>query len=607
MALVGFNLLTKRISNEAKNKKVDDDLIQIWEVLFEQVKEELTKYKFIRIPVKENPSIILTMTTCKRLKLFQQTINSVINTWTDLPLVDQFIIIDDNSSSEDRLIMRDQYPFVKYIMKNQSEKGHLQSMNIIYDILKEEKPNYWIHMEDDFLFFNTLPYITLGMQGLNTLNNFNVKQIMFNRNYAETINQINMIGHVTYSDSDFSFHDYKHGGIHCQYWPYFSFRPSIIDAQTIIDLGNFTSENTFFEFDYANKWTNVGYKTAFLNTITNIHIGKNCNTEGDNAYSLNEIPQFNGQTYKKDFNIKVINMNNRPDRLNNINERLNKEKLTFQRVEAVDGKQLKLTQEYLDLFKDNDFGFRRGVIGCALSHYQLWKDLIESDKSYYVIMEDDATFCQNFSNKLEKLLTERTYNILFLGYHMNQYNRNINSNKYNIESDTILVENLKTDLYIGGTHCYIITKEGASALVDFIDINGIKHGIDYLMTKVQKIIPVHETIPHLSFADWVNSNESSVDSDIQFDYSPISLNVSDKYIFLEGLDQIGYDCFVAEKHLPKHDYETMADSIEGCIAFNTLGFFKNTVTELIKSPYFGTADGIYINKDYYFNTFKKKV
>lgn len=606
MALVAFNLLTKRITFESKTKKIDDNLIQMWNSLFALVRNELTAYKFFKLPLKENPSVILTMTSCKRLNLFQQTVNSIINTWTDLLLVDQFIVVDDNSSVDDRAIMRDQYPFIKFIMKPLVEKGHLESMNIIYNILKEENPNYWIHMEDDFLFFNSMPYVTMGIQGLTKLYHFNVKQIMFNRNYAETFDRINMTGHVPYADPDFSFHDYKPGGSQCQYWPYFSFRPSIIDVETVLKLGDFTSPMTFFEMEYAKKWESNGYKTAFINTITNIHIGKLCNTAGDNAYTLNNVPQFNGQTALQDYNIKVINMFNRTDRLQSITEKLKKERLSFQRYEAVDGRSLTLTQDLLTLFKDNDFGFRRGVIGCALSHYNLWKELVKSNKPYYIIMEDDASFCKNFFNKLQEILKVRNYDILFLGYHMSQNNRLANKEKYNVESENTVVESLKTDLYIGGTHCYIITKEGASSLLDFIEMHGIKHGIDYLMAKIQKVLPVYETIPHLSFADWVNNNESTVDSDIQLDYSPVALNVSDKYIFLERLDQIGFDCFVAEKHLPKTDYQIMADSIDGCIAFNTLGFFKNKITELVRSPYFGTADGIYVNKEYYFNVFKKK-
>jgi len=606
-SFLAFDILTKYISNKAKTEQIDENLIQLWYILFSQVKDSITKYNIYNIEYKKNPRIILTMTACKRLNLFCQTINSMINTWLDLSLVDQFIVIDDNSSEADRSIMTSSYPFVKFIMKDEYNKGHVESMNIIYNILKEENPTYWIHIEDDFLFFDTIKYITLGIQGLNDLQHFYVKQIMFNRNYIETFDKINMPGHIHYSDSNFSLHDYKPGYYHCQYWPYFSFRPSIIDVSTIMELGNFTSDQTFFEMEYAKKWTKNGYRTAFYNSITNIHIGKLANEQGENAYSLNKIPQFNGQVVKQEYNIKIINMNDRIDRLNDITKKFEQENLLFQRIEAVNGKNLTLTPELLDLFKDNDFGFRRGVIGCALSHYNLWKELVNSNLFYYVIMEDDVSLCKDFSCKLKNILQDfKNYDIVFLGYHMSQYNEELTKDKYNIESDTVLIENLKLNLYIGGTHCYIISREAASALIDFIDINGIKHGIDYLMTKVQKIIPVYETIPHLTFAKWVNTNDSSIDSDIQHDFNSISLNVSDDFIFLEQLDQIGNDCYVAEKQLPKTDYEIMANSVEGCIAFNTLGYFKNEITELTRSPYFGTADGIYINKEYYFNVFKKK-
>ena len=592
-----FNLLTNYITDIVKTEKVREDFIHIWEYLFSIARTELTAYKLYDLPIKSNPQIILTMTSCKRLSLFQQTINSMLNTWKDIPLVDQFIVVDDNSSEDERQIMTDNYKFVKFIMKNIDQKGHLESMNIIFNILDRDRPMYWIHIEDDFLFFKELDYITMGINGLTSLQHFNVKQIMFNRNYVETFNQINMTGHITYSDNNYSLHDYKPKGYQCQYWPYFSFRPSIIDVNTILTLGNFTTSKTFFEMEYANKWTTAGYKTGFINYITNIHIGKLCNTIGENAYSLNNVPQFNSNI--KNYNIKVINLANRTDRLQNITEKLKNENLSFQRYEAVDGKNLTLNSEILQLFKDNDFGYRRGVIGCALSHYYLWKQLLESNDNYYVVIEDDASFCKNFSNKLDQIV-KQCYNLVFMGYHTREVNKNME------ESETLSTQKLRTDIFIGGTHCYYITKEAAGSLIDFIEINGIKHGIDYLMVKVQKIITVYETVPLISFAKWVDVKDSNTDSDIQHDYSQPSLNVSNKYIFLEGLDQIGQDCFIAERDFPKTDYEMLADSIDNCIGFNTLGYFKSDIKNLTKSPYYSSSDGIYINSEYYFNVFKKK-
>ena len=67
-------------------------------------------------------------------------------------------------------------------------------------------------------------------------------------------------------------------------------------------------------------------------------------------------------------------------------------------IKAVDGALLKPTSELKHLFRNNDFGNRKGVIGCALSHYNLWKRLIDdSHHEYYVIMEDDFVLCSNFT------------------------------------------------------------------------------------------------------------------------------------------------------------------------------------------------------------------
>ena len=622
-----FNALTKKLIDISKNKSVDEECIKVWQFLFSIIKNDL-----ISIPTtlpkfdKNGTNIILTMTSCKRLNLFKQTVNSILHTWNDIQLVDKWIVVDDNSSSEDRSEMINTYPFIEYIMKNESEKGHLQSMNKIYDILHSNNSAYWIHIEDDFLFFYPMNYVSVGISGLSALDNFNVKQIMFNRNYIETFDQINMSGNIPYSDNTYALHDHKLLGTACKYWPNFSFRPSIIDTNAIFALGNFTSPNTFFEKDYAERYTNAGYKTAFFNSITNLHIGKLCNKQGENAYVLNRISQFGNNT--QDYKIKVINLKRRADRLEKITKLLDGESLQYDIYEAVDGKSLTYTPEIDKLFKNNDFHSRRGFIGCALSHYYLWKELVNSNDPYYIIIEDDAKFCSNFKNKLEKIKDKLPSNdIIFLGYLKSKEDTEKYKSKYNTESDDMLIDKLSTSLYIGGTHCYSITKEGASGLIDFIEMYGIRHGIDYLITKVQKIIPTYETIPHLSFAEWTNTTNDIIDSDIQYDYSRLiedeeqrpdnicsdytnntikKLCTKDDFIFIEKLDQIGYDICSGDKYMSIDNYINKANELDNCVAFNTMGFFKEKITTLTQSAYFSNSDGIYINKDYYFNVFKKK-
>ena len=109
-----------------------------------------------------------------------KTINSLINTWNDYKKIDYWFCVDDNSSKLDKEKMLELYPFVDFYFKMEQEKGHKNSMNIIYDKLVELKPKYWIHIEDDFLFYKPANYIENALEGFKQMDYMNIKQIMFN-------------------------------------------------------------------------------------------------------------------------------------------------------------------------------------------------------------------------------------------------------------------------------------------------------------------------------------------------------------------------------------------------------------------------------------------
>jgi GR25 family glycosyltransferase involved in LPS biosynthesis len=534
----------------SKNEVISEDIIKIWNALFEKNKPKLTKFSNYSFENRSNPKILLTFTTCKRFDLFKQTINSMLNHWLDIDKIDYWFCVDDNSSEKDRNSMKVFYPWINYYNKTIEEKGHIKSMNIIWDKLNELKPTYWIHMEDDFLFHNKMNYIE---EAINAMNNElctsnNVKQVLFNRNYGETIENYNTCGHIINNEySNIALHNFVNKNFpyqNCHYWPHYSFRPSLIDVKTILELGNYDSENTFFEMDYANKWTKSGYTSAFFNKITNRHIGRLTSDRGTknvkNAYELNDENQFYKEEPKKEdkkeiinistnINIKIINLERRPDRKEETikkleNAGINKEQYEF--IKAVDGQILNPTQELFDLFKDNDFGSRKGFIGCALSHYNLWKQLLDDkNNEYYLIMEDDFSLCTNFKDKIESLNNEFiSRECLFLGYHMFEKNREIVKDIYDNDSlETVKVTPLNKDLYIGGTFCYSINKNGAKKMINYIQTNGIKHGIDYVM-KIANNLECNESQPHLVFSEW-NESGKKIDSDIQNIYDSLDLKM----------------------------------------------------------------------------------
>lgn len=249
----------------------------------------LTNKKDVVFKNKTNPKIILTITTCKRFNLFEKTINSILNTWKDIELIDYFFCVDDNSSDEDRLKMKENYPFFDFYFKSEEEKGHRKSMNIIYDKLNELNPTYWIQLEDDWQFFYMDNYVSKSIDFLEKYKEKNIHQILFNRNYGYDITSLKWNGGEKLDDN-YLLHIKSDNipGENCAYWPHFSFRPSMILVDTIKKLGNFDSSNNFFERDYADKYFDNGYKSAFFDRISSKDIGK-----GDNAYKLNNLNQFN--------------------------------------------------------------------------------------------------------------------------------------------------------------------------------------------------------------------------------------------------------------------------------------------------------------------------
>lgn len=586
-----------QITDEPKETAV------LWNILFKKNRTALTVPKKLRIPVNKN-RVFLSITSCKRLDLFQETIYSILNHWTDVEEVDYWFCVDDNSSKDDRQKMKKMFPFLNFHMKTPQEKGHRESMNIIWNKLNVMKPKYWIHLEDDFLFHTKRSYVEDSIKFLESQRD--IKQVLFNREYAETIEQVTMRACPPVSPG-FVVHEYKQGQFshpNCHYWPHYSFRPSMIDVKTILSLGNYDSPNTFFEMDYAHRWTNAGYRSAFFDTVCCRHTGRltseRNNKDIKNAYDLNDEGQFS----KRSMPIKIVNLKRRPDRKERTRKTLADAGMTdFEFIEAVDGKELKPTLELKKLFEGNDFGNRRSFFGFSLSHYNLWKQLLADDKNdYYVILEDDITLAPDFKKKFETLTPHLSkYEYLVLGYHMFTKNREATKDLYmNPVMEKIDIAPMRNDLYIGGFFAYSINKVGAKIMIDYVANNGIKQGLDWLI-KVCKELPCKELRPHLIYSQWYETVGQNIDTDVQKDFDTIDFSgisdISDKFTFIKGYDQMNFDLYFHRKNVQECMEIALKDP--HCAGFNTLGFFKSVVdtSKLSTSGYFGPTDGLYVKKE----------
>ena len=91
--------------------------------------------------------ITFAITSCKRLMLFIQTMNNFLYNCNDVYSIKKWICIDDNSSEDDRHTMKKMYPFFEFIFKDEKDKGHAKSLNMIFNKVDTQ---YLLLFEDDW-------------------------------------------------------------------------------------------------------------------------------------------------------------------------------------------------------------------------------------------------------------------------------------------------------------------------------------------------------------------------------------------------------------------------------------------------------------------------
>ena len=290
--------------------------------------------------------ITFTVTTCKRHDLFTKTMNSFIEKCLDVNIIDEWIVIDDNSDKEDIKKMMLQYPFIKMIIKNEEQKGHMESMNMLIDSVKTE---YMVHLEDDWLFekeFCIEEMVSvlkmdikeiLGVEDIPKDRDIYTKkigQVLFNRNYTELPENVVQGGFpIKVGGKEYLIHEHYNPDVEkdlyirsamkyqksSTYWPHYSLQPSVLTTEIFKTVGHFTDNDGFFERNFADRYYKNNYVSCFKNDVTCRHIGKLLCQRNDpnilNAYEMNNISQFTknkkfeGWTFYKNKDIRGQDLN----------------------------------------------------------------------------------------------------------------------------------------------------------------------------------------------------------------------------------------------------------------------------------------------------------
>jgi hypothetical protein len=548
------------INNIVQKKNIPDSVKET----FEDLRDDNIMYfkdKHLEYPVRKiktmknstNDAIVFSITTCKRYDLFEKTINSFLNCCTDSNLIGQWLCVDDNSSEEDRTKMKKNYPFFKFIFKNESQKGHFVSMNIIRDYLIEIGATHVLHCEDDFHFFQKKNYISDSLRILNENVDDKIGQVLFNRNYAEAeFAQRKIKGgiyktlqdgtkyviHEHYETGTKEYNDfinrYKGHGT-CGYWEGFSFRPSVVKVSALKDVGSYYYTD-HFERAYAVEYKLRGYKSAFFDTYCCIHIGRRTweQATGTNSYTLNNMGQF---SIDKDMlTVNVLN-DNGIDIFKNFKEH-NKNVLScYSRctVKQITG----LNDSEKKLLCGNEFNYLRPIASKLLFHINM---IMNCKSKNMLFLKDTVRLHSSFNKKLEEYI-KTDYDIIIL-------DNNVYSEEFNLDN------------YYG----YLVSRGGMTKILNHVITNGIKN-TGYLkgLTNI-KIV----------------SCDKLYDIDMCYDQNVDQIDPSTLYKQYDGykfyclMDSYGSDLgYVGEKSVDELKAET--EKLGGK-AFNTLGWIKSSVT-----------------------------
>jgi collagen beta-1,O-galactosyltransferase len=203
-------------------------------------------------------------------------------------------------------------------------------------------------------------------------------------------------------------------------------------------------------------------------------------------------------TFKFD-KIYCINLLKNKNRWTEIQKLGNVANLDIYRFDAVDCTSFEKSKKYhhlltnsskdrLNLLEKNKYRklhaeLSPGAIGCYLSHYNIWKDIVHNKYVNTLILEDDANIPSDFTNKYNNYIKDapEDWDMIFLGY--------INNKSSSVNEKYIKLKKLYR------THAYIINQKGAQKLIDLmIPIN---YQIDSQLSDLSDKINIYGTLPEL--------------------------------------------------------------------------------------------------------------
>lgn len=190
-------------------------------------------------------------------------------------------------------------------------------------------------------------------------------------------------------------------------------------------------------------------------------------------------------TLSKIGRVYLVNLDKRQDRLEQLMtaEPYWKTYPAWERVSAVDGKTLALTPFLCSLFKNNNFEWKKSVMGCLLSHLRIWTSFLQTAHEYALILEDDVRFVPDWRSRWETMAKEipSDAEVLYLGGVLPQNkaalplaSESVNGSWQRVLPNRFFTPDTPTPIFHFCTFSYVLHRRGAQKLMDFLMKSDLK-------------------------------------------------------------------------------------------------------------------------------------
>lgn len=183
--------------------------------------------------------------------------------------------------------------------------------------------------------------------------------------------------------------------------------------------------------------------------------------------------------------VMLINLDNRKDRLERLTSTHPELKGKMSRIAACNGRQLTLTPAITRLFAPNDFMWKKSILGCALSHLKVWKQLVDESASIesYLILEDDVKFQRGWQERWYSAVAAGAipddFDVIYLGGILppnkggfEMVKEKVNDHFSRVKPNQIFGQPQPSRYFHFCNYAYVLSKRGAAKILEAIKERG---------------------------------------------------------------------------------------------------------------------------------------